>query len=275
MRVAVCQLNSQCDREANLASALHWVEQAAANRADVIALPEYTEYQGPPDEVVARAEVIPGPTSDRFAAKARELGVWILVGSIREAVGDGIRCANTSLLFNRRGELVARYRKLHLYDVDLAGRVSYLESATVAAGSELVTAQIEGITVGLSICYDLRFPELFRLYALAGAKVLFVPASFMLYTGRDHWEVLLRARAIENQCFVVAPGQFGKYPPAGICYGRSMIIDPWGTVLSCAADSVGIAYADLDFARLDTIRAELPALRNRRAEIYKLEVNHA
>ena len=274
MRVALCQLNSQDNKAANLAAALRLVEQAAANKADVIALPEYTEFQGPGDQVVANAEPIPGPTSDRFAAKARELGVWILVGSIREALGGGGRCANTSLLFNRRGELVATYRKLHLYDVDLPGRVTYLESATVAAGSALVTAQIEGVTVGLSICYDLRFPELYRLYALAGVQLVFVPASFMFYTGRDHWEVLLRARAIENQCFVVAPGQVGKYPPAGMCNGRSIIVDPWGTVLSCAPDIVGISCADLDFSRLETIRAELPALRNRRPEIYKLEVNH-
>jgi deaminated glutathione amidase len=148
--------------------------------------------------------------------------------------------------------------------VEIAGRVSYQESRTVAPGGETVVAAIAGVPTGLSICYDLRFPELYRRLALAGARVLVVPAAFMMHTGRDHWEVLLRARAIENQCYVVAAGQIGDHEPGRTCFGRSMIIDPWGTVIAQAPDAVGIVTADLDLERLETIRRELPSLANRR-----------
>jgi predicted amidohydrolase len=160
--------------------------------------------------------------------------------------------------------LAATYRKIHLYDVEIPGRVSYLESATVAAGSDPVTVDVDGVRVGLSICYDLRFPELYRRLADAGARVLVVPAAFMLHTGRDHWEVLLRARAIENQCYVLAAAQIGDHEPGRTCYGRSMVVDPWGTVLVQAPDEVGVTVVDLDLDRLATIRAELPSLANRR-----------
>jgi predicted amidohydrolase len=174
------------------------------------------------------------------------------------------------MLFNRDGNRVAVYRKMHLYDVEIPGRVSAKESAVFAGGNEIVNAGIDGVNVGLSICYDLRFPELYRLLALRGAKVLLVPAAFTSYTGRDHWELLLRARAVENQCFVVAADQIGSYAPGKSSYGRSMIIDPWGTVLACAPDCNDVITADLDLAALDRIRQELPALANRRPDVYTL-----
>ena len=194
----------------------------------------------------------------------------ILLGSIRIKNSDSDRCSNRSILFGRDGQIHAQYNKLHLYDVDLPGRITYRESDTVQPGSEIVTGEVNGHKVGLSVCYDVRFPELYRLQALSGAEILFVPAAFALYTGRDHWETLLRARAIENQCFVIAPGQVGPYPPAGACNGRSMVIDPWGTVLTCMRDDVGYAIADLNFAQQTKVREELPALKNRRDDMYSI-----
>jgi predicted amidohydrolase len=263
MRVAVCQLNSGDDRAANLATARRLLEQAAAAGADLAVLPEFVDYLGrsrdePP------AESVDGEFAAFFAEAARALNLWVLAGSFRERTGDGERAHNTSLLFDRSGERAAVYRKIHLYDVEIPGRVSYRESKTIAPGEELVVADVEGVPVGLSICYDLRFPELYRALAVAGAKVLVVPAAFMAHTGRDHWEVLLRARAIENQCYVVAAGQIGDHEPNRTCFGRSMVIDPWGTVLAQAPDQPAVVTADLDLDRLETVRAELPSLANRR-----------
>lgn len=268
MRVAVLQTNSRDVKADNIRVALDLLERAAAAGADLAALPEYVDYLGTDEGAREAAEPVPGPVSEAFAAKARELGIWVLAGSIRERGDDPARHYNTSLLFNRDGDLVAKYRKIHLFDVDLRGNVSDRESNTIIPGDAIVTAEIEGHPVGLSICYDLRFPELYRELALRGAEILFVPAAFTLFTGKDHWELLLRARAVENQCFVVAPNQSGTFPPAGACYGRSMIIDPWGTVRATAADGVGLAIADLDFAQLRRIRQELPSLANRRPEAY-------
>jgi predicted amidohydrolase len=186
-------------------------------------------------------------------------------GSFHEAGPDPRHTYNTSLVFDRTGTLRASYRKIHLYDVEIPGRVSYLESDGVAPGVEPVVTDVDGVPVGLSICYDLRFPELYRqLTVTGGARVLVVPAAFMLHTGRDHWEVLLRARAIENQCYVVAAGQIGDHDPGRTCFGRSMVIDPWGTVVAQVPDTVGLVVADLDLDRLATIRRELPSLANRR-----------
>ncbi|GAA3393654.1 carbon-nitrogen hydrolase family protein [Cryptosporangium minutisporangium] len=263
MRVAVCQLNTRDDRAANLAEARRLLEQAAAAGADFAVLPEFVDYLGR-----RRGEPAPEPVDGEFgaffSAAARDLNLWVLAGSFRERAEDGERAYNTSLVFDRAGERVAAYRKIHLYDVEIPGRVSYHESKTIAPGGELVVADVEGVPVGLSICYDLRFPELYRALAIAGARVLVVPAAFMAHTGRDHWEVLLRARAIENQCYVVAAGQIGDHEPDRTCYGRSMVIDPWGTVIAQAPDVPGIVLADLDLDRVESVRAELPSLANRR-----------
>jgi predicted amidohydrolase len=264
MRVAVCQLNSRDDRAANLAVAGDLLAQAAAAGADLAVLPEYVDYLGRAAGQ-PKPEPVEGEFATFFAAAARRLGMWVLAGSFHEAGPDPEHTYNTSLLFGRSGALAAAYRKIHLYDVEIPGRVSYLESRGVAPGADPVVATVEGVRVGLSICYDLRFPELYRHLTVAGgAQLLVVPAAFMLHTGRDHWEVLLRARAIENQCFVLAAAQIGDHDPGRTCFGRSMVIDPWGTVLAQAPDTVGVVVADLDLARLRTIRSELPSLANRR-----------
>src|SRR3954451_17666154 len=263
MRVAVCQLNSREDRDHNLSVARDLLERAAAAGAEFAVLPEYVDYLGP-SAGAPKPEPIDGEFATFFADAARDLGIWVHAGSFHEIGPDSDRTYNTSLIFGRDGTLAATYRKIHLYDVEIPGRVSYQESRTVAPGSELITASIDGVPFGLSICYDLRFPELYRRLAVDGATVLVVPAAFMMHTGRDHWEVLLRARAIENQCYVLAAGQIGDHEPRRTCFGRSMVIDPWGTVLAQAPDDVGIAVADIDLARLDRIRLELPSLANRR-----------
>ncbi|MEV4202273.1 carbon-nitrogen hydrolase family protein [Micromonospora globbae] len=264
MRVAVCQLNAREDRKANLAAAESLLERAAAGGADLAVLPEYVDYLGPAAGM-PEPEPVDGEVGTFFAGVARRLGMWLVAGSFHEAGPDPEHTWNTSLVFDRTGALAASYRKIHLYDVEIPGRVSYRESATVAPGDQPVVVTVEGVRVGLSICYDLRFPELYRRLATdGGAQVLVVPAAFMLHTGRDHWEVLLRARAIENQCYVLAAGQIGDHEPGRTCFGRSMVVDPWGTVLAQAPDEPGVTFAELDLDRLATIRAELPSLANRR-----------
>lgn len=264
MRVAVCQLNSRDDPEANLSAARGMLERAAMAGANLAVLPEYVDYLGPGDRA-PKPQPLDGEFCTFFAAAARELDMWVHAGSFHEAGPDDQHTYNTSPVFNPAGELVAAYRKIHLYDVEIPGRVSYRESRTVAPGTETVVVDVDGIRVGLSTCYDLRFPELYRRLAVqGGAQVLLVPAAFMLHTGRDHWEVLLRARAIENQCYVVAAGQFGDHDPGRTCYGRSMVVDPWGIIVAQAPDVTGVTIADVDLRHLGQIRRDLPSLANRR-----------
>jgi predicted amidohydrolase len=263
MRVAVCQLNSREDRAYNLTVARELLERAAVGGAEFAVLPEYVDFLGRSADA-PKPEPVDGEFAAFFAAAARELGLWVHAGSFHETGPDTVRTYNTSLLFAPDGERVAIYRKIHLYDVEIVDRVSYQESRTVAPGDVTVVADVAGVPTGLSICYDLRFPELYRRLAIAGARILVVPAAFMLHTGRDHWEVLLRARAIENQCYVLAAGQIGDHEPGRTCFGRSMIVDPWGTVIAQAVDTVGVTFADLDLDRLETIRTEVPSLANRR-----------
>jgi predicted amidohydrolase len=264
MRVAVCQLNARDDRAYNLVVARDLLDRAAAAGADLAVLPEYVDYLGSGGGA-PKPEGVDGEFATFFADAARELGMWVHAGSFHETgPGDG-RTYNTSLVFDRGGALTATYRKIHMYDVEIPGRVSYQESESVVPGEQTVVTEIDGVRTGLSICYDLRFPELYRQLAVQGAAEVFVvPAAFMMHTGRDHWEVLLRARAIENQCYVLAAGQIGDHDPGRTCFGRSMIIDPWGTVVAQAPDTVGITVADLDLPRLAQIRRDLPSLANRR-----------
>lgn len=264
MRVAVCQLNARDDRTANLRTARNLLERAAAAGADLAVLPEYLDYLGH-----ASGEPTPEPVDGAFgtffADAARDLSMWIHAGSFHEAGPDAEHTYNTTLVFDRSGALAATYRKIHLFDVEIPERVAWRESARVAAGSDVVTLDIEGVRAGLSICYDLRFPELYRRLAVDGdASMLIVPAAFMTHTGRDHWEVLLRARAIENQCYVVAAGQIGDHDPGRTCFGRSMIVDPWGTVVAQVPDEIGITIADIDTGRIANIREQVPSLANRR-----------
>jgi predicted amidohydrolase len=270
MRVAAVQMNSQDDKAANVARAEHWIDEAAAQGADLVALPETFDFCGPPERRAEHAEPIPGPTTERLAAKAREHDLYLHGGSLLEKGGTGGRVFNTSVLINPEGAIIATYRKLHLFDIDVPGRVRYCESRTFQAGEEVVTADTEFGRVGLTICYDLRFPELYRRLAAWRARLIFVPAAFTLHTGKDHWSVLLRARAIENQVYMVAPAQFGAAPPNVLYYGHSMIVDPWGTVLAQASDREGIIVADLDFAFQEQIREVLPCLRHRREDLFPI-----
>ena len=268
MRIALCQVNAGDDPEANRKVAGELLDAAAEGGAELAGLPELFTYLGPTSRHADVAEPIPGPTSEWLREIAARHGMWILGGSFLEADGGGV--FNTSLLLDHRGEIVASYRKIHRFDVDLPGQPPIRESATVAAGDRLVTVDTEFGVIGLSICYDLRFPELYRALAGRGAVLLFVPAAFTLETGRDHWEVLLRARAIENQAFVVAPAQWGAWgrpEDNRRCYGRSLVADPWGTVIATAPDGVGVTFADLDLAAIERVRGRLPALSHRRPDV--------
>jgi deaminated glutathione amidase len=266
MRAAAVQLNSTADRARNLAAAERLVRAAAAAGAELVALPEKWNLLASGEEMAAGAEPLDGPSLGAARGWARELGVHLLAGSIAERGEDG-RPFNASVLIGPGGEVLAVYRKIHMFDVD-AGGVAYRESEHERAGDEIVDAEVGGIGVGLTVCYDLRFPELYRILALRGARLIAVPSAFTLATGRDHWETLLRARAIENQVFVLAPNQVGEAPPHYSSYGRSAIVDPWGVVLATAADGEGFVTADLDLAAQERIREALPALANRRPEAY-------
>jgi deaminated glutathione amidase len=267
LRVALVQLDAGSDPEANVDAAARLVDEAAAGGARLVALPEYLQYRGPDDGYRASARTVPGPFTDPFAEVARRRGCWILVGSLAETSPDPARPYNTSSLLDPTGAIVAIYRKVHLFDVAVEAGPTDTESARVSPGDRLVLADVEGVRLGLSICYDLRFPELYRGLALAGAEVLTVPANFTERTGRDHWEVLLRARAIENGAYVIAPSQING-PPGQPAFGRTMVVDPWGTVVAQAADRVEIVSAELDTERVATVRRQIPALANRRPAAY-------
>jgi predicted amidohydrolase len=263
LAVALVQLNATTDVDGNIAAAVGLADEAAAGGARLIALPEYLQYRGPDDGFRASARPIPGPHTEPFAEIARRRGTWILVGSTAETSSDPDRPYNSSALISPNGAIVAVYRKVHLFDVAVDDGPSDTESARVTAGDRLVTAEVDGATMGLTICYDLRFPELYRSLALAGAQVLAVPSNFTERTGREHWEVLLRARAIENGAYVLAPAQIGG-PPGQPAYGHSMIVDPWGTVIALASDQVGIIRADVETDRVAAVRRQIPVLANRR-----------
>jgi deaminated glutathione amidase len=267
MRVAAVQLNSTADKARNLGAAEGLVRAAAADGAELVALPEKWNLLAPGEELVAGAEPLDGPSLTAARGWARTLGIHLLAGSISERDGDGEKPFNASVLIGPDGEDLAVYRKIHMFDVD-AGGVSYRESAHEQPGEEIVTAPVGDLIAGLTICYDLRFPELHRILAVRGARLITVPAAFTAVTGRDHWEVLLRARAIENAVFVLAPGQVGKAPPYFDSYGRSAIVDPWGVVLATAPDGECFIAADLDLAGQERIRETLPALANRRPQAY-------
>ena len=268
MKVACVQMNSRADKAANVATAADLVRRAAAAGARLVVLPETWTYKGGRDGLAAAAEPVDGSSNALLAGLAAELGVYVLAGSIYETSDRPDRFFNTSVLFDPTGAPLAVYRKIHLFDA-VAGAKVYRESDDLLAGETLVSAAVDGVTVGLTICYDLRFPELYRALALRGARVLLVPAAFTEATGRDHWEVLLRARAIENGCFVVAAGQWGAHDGDRVCHGRSMIVDPWGIVLAVAADGVGLCVADLDMGAVDRVREQLPVLDHQRGGLYR------
>jgi deaminated glutathione amidase len=267
MRATAVQLNSTDEYDRNLEVAERLVRAAAADGAELIVLPEKWTVLGAPEAIVSAAEPLDGPALTAAAGWARELGVFLVAGSIPERVPGREKLANTSVMFGPDGGQRAIYRKIHMFDVDV-GDVEYRESAIEQAGDEIAVADARGTLVGLSVCYDLRFPELYRILALRGARVITVPSAFTERTGRDHWEVLIRARAIEDQVFVVAAGQIGDAPPHYRSFGRSMIVDPWGVVMAQAADTECFVSAELDFAIQDEMRDSLPSLRHRRPEAY-------
>lgn len=261
---AAVQMVASNDKAANLEEAARWVRQAASQGARVVALPEVFIWRGSKKLERECAEPIPGPTSKAMAGLATELKINLLAGSILEEIPGSEKAYNTSLLFDPSGKLLASYRKIHLFDVDLANGVSLRESDTRAPGNAIEVGRSELCTMGLSVCYDLRFPELYRGLAKQGAQLIFVPAAFTAYTGAAHWEPLLRARAIENQAYVIAPGQFGQSRSTFETHGHTMIVDPWGKILAELADGPGVVTAEIDLDYLEKVRAELPALRHRR-----------
>ncbi|HJZ61762.1 MAG TPA: carbon-nitrogen hydrolase family protein [Miltoncostaeaceae bacterium] len=267
LRVGAVQMTSGDDVGRNLGIAERLVAEAAAAGARLVVLPEKWNVIDRDERQVAVAEPLDGPSLAAASGWARELGVALVAGSISELVlGDG-RAYNTSALILPDGTVAGVYRKLHLFDVEVGGRV-YRESASARGGDGMVVVTALGHRIGLSVCYDLRFPELYRALALAGAEVLCVPSAFTAATGKDHWEPLLRARAIENQAFVIAAGQVGVHATGAASHGRSMIVDPWGVVLAQAPDTETAIVADLDFERLRHVRERLPALEHRRPDVY-------
>ncbi len=263
---AAVQLTSTSDADANWRSVETHVRRAAAVGARLVATPENTNYLGPHAEKVRRAESLDGPTCQRFSALARELGIHLLLGSFNEASSEPGRCYNTSVLFGSDGTRLAVYRKIHLFDVDLSAAVRFTESATVAAGSEVVVATTTLGRIGMSICYDLRFAELYRRLTDDGAEILAIPAAFTATTGKAHWETLVRARAIETQCWVIAPAQSGHHDDDGLreSHGHSLIVDPWGQVVASCPDGPGLALAEIDLAHVARVRAAIPVARHRR-----------
>jgi deaminated glutathione amidase len=274
MRAAAVQLNSNADRDRNLAKAEALVRAAATDGATLVALPERFDLRGDPKDYEREAESLDGGVAAGWARDlARELKIDLIAGSLSERRDGHDKLSNTSLHVGPDGEVKGLYRKVHLFDVTVSG-VDYRESDSDEPGDELVVSEAaDGTKLGLSVCYDLRFPELYRILALDGAHVLTVPANFTRTTGEAHWELLLRARAVENQLFVVAPAQCGEYPPGQPAYGNSMIVDPWGEVLARAdGDSEDFVAADLDFARLAEVREKLPSLQNRVPGAYRWPV---
>lgn len=264
MRAAAVQLNSNEDKERNLAQADRLTREAASAGAGLVVLPEKFNVLGTHDDYLAGAETLDGPTIGWAREAARELGIDLVAGSIVEKREGREKLANTCVHVGPDGEVKGVYRKIHMFDV-VVGGVEYKESASEEPGDDIaVTELANGEPLGLTVCYDLRFPELFRILAIRGARVITLPAAFTKVTGQAHWEILIRARAIENQAFLVAADQVGIHPEDKESFGGSMIVDPWGEVLARAErDEPCVVTADLDFARQDEVREKLPSLANR------------
>jgi predicted amidohydrolase len=261
---AAVQMVASDEKMTNLEEAERWIREAAGKGASLVALPEVFVWRGSKRAERAQAEPIPGPSTLAMSKLARHLHIYLLAGSVLEEIPGGARAYNTSVLISPSGEIIATYRKIHLFDVDLANGVSLRESETRAPGEAVVIARTELCMMGLSICYDLRFPELYRALAEQGAEVILVPSAFTAYTGEAHWESLLRARAIENQSYIIAPAQFGESRHSFRTHGHSMIVDPWGKIVGELPDGAGVITAEIDLEYLAKVRAALPALAHRR-----------
>lgn len=261
---AAVQMHSGDDKARNLETAARLVKQAAARGARVVVLPEYFNFIASLEAMAAAAEPLSGASGEAMRSLARELGIFLQAGSICEISPTPGRAYNTSLLFSPAGELLAAYRKLHLFDVDIPGQITNRESQWIAPGDSVLTTPTPLGTLGHATCYDLRFPELFRRLTERGMQVLAFPSAFSAPTGRAHWETLLRARAIENQVYVVAANQFGRHTPAFASYGHSLIVDPWGEILAAAQQTEAVLMAEIDLDRLAQVRRQLPCLEHRR-----------
>lgn len=265
-RIGLGQMCSGQDKRENIENAQQLVSELAERGAELVMLPENFSYVGPDHKRAEQAEFLDqSPTLEVMRELAIRLNITLHIGSFLEQLGSHIY--NTSIVFDPNGQEVALYRKIHLFDVDVPGGRCYRESDVITAGSEVVSFACNDFVFGLAICYDLRFPELFRKLSAQGVNVLLLPAAFTLQTGRDHWEVLLRARAIENLCWLAAAGQWGKTMPDTPCFGRSMVVNPWGIIVAQAPDGVGGIVADLDLSQLEEIRSTFPALQHRRTDI--------
>lgn len=265
--VAAIQMSSQDDVAENLAQADRLVSEAARAGAELVVLPESFAFMGPETKKRDHAESLSDPDAPiqrALGSMARREHVALLAGGLPEKSADPARPFNTHAYFTPEGELAVTYRKMHLFDVDLRSHGSSCESASTTPGAEVVTADVRGFRIGLSICYDLRFPELYRALVDRGAEILAVPSAFTLYTGKDHWHVLLRARAIEAQCYVIAAAQWGRHPENRATFGHALIADPWGTVIAEASDRVGFALARIERAFLREVRARVPSLDHRK-----------
>lgn len=267
--VAVLQLDSQNDKASNMKQISELIDEAASKGAALVSLPEVMNFIGDMKKEEDRPEPIPGYSTEILMQKAKEHNIHIHSGSFAEKKPEDARYYNTSVLIDKKGKIIAKYSKMHTFDVTLPDGTVCEESARVFPGDKIVTVDTELGQLGFSICYDIRFPELFRLMALDGAQVIFTPANFTMPTGKDHWEALLRARAIENGCYIVAAAQIGKKKQF-VAYGNSMIVDPWGTVVAKAKETVGMALAEIDLDFQDKIRLQIPSLKNRRPDIYEL-----
>jgi predicted amidohydrolase len=267
-RAAAVQLRSTEDLHANLRRAEHWIRRAVDDGANFVALPENFAWLRIEPGAAAPAQDLDGEVVGTMAALAKELSIHLLLGSIPERSNVPGKTHNTSVWLAPTGQVLASYRKLHLFDIELVGQESHKESASIEAGSDAVVVKTDLACFGLSICYDLRFPELYRRLVDAGAQCLTVPAAFTLSTGKDHWHVLLRARAIENQSWVIAPGQWGHHGGARRSYGHSVIIDPWGAVVADCSDGEGFALARIHLSKVEEVRAQLPALCHRRRDVF-------
>jgi predicted amidohydrolase len=264
LTAAAVQLTSTADVDANLARVCALTRAAADAGAELIVLPENFGFLGEDHEKLAHAQPIDGPFTAPLREVARQAGVFVVAGGIPEVGPDADHVYNTSVLIDPSGDTAATYRKIHLFDVDLADGTRIQESRHVAPGDSPVVGTAREWSLGLTICYDLRFPELYRALVSSGADVLTVPAAFTLHTGKDHWQPLLRARAIENTCFVIAAAQTGRHSAARVSWGKSMIIDPWGTMLAVAPEGEGFALAVLDADALVRVRSQLPSLEHRK-----------
>lgn len=266
MLAAVIQTTTTSQEAASLEAAEALVRRALSYGAKLVVTPEQTNFLGPHQQKVQRATTLDGPVVARFAALAKEGGATVVLGSFNERSPEPGRCYNTSVVLGPDGSLLAYYRKIHLFDVDLSSDVRFQESATTVPGDQVVVASTPAGAIGLSVCYDLRFPELYRALVEEGAELITVPSAFTLTTGKDHWEPLLRARAIETQCWILAAAQYGHHDDEGLrqSYGHASIVDPWGLVVGMASDGPGLALAEIDRGRIGRLRRSMPISNHRR-----------